>query len=141
MQELTPNCSDCIQYQRLLTRHVLNFIFSKEFLLQDTDANFPLVMYDHQPHYSLFSSNISTLPKEPTRDLTFAKKQSSFQIEFSVSIKIVFQIHYRENSHFTSWSPVFHGTNMLNQTLGENICETIPPPICKYIYMGGLTKL
>ena len=44
--------------QTVLTKHFLNLLpSSKESLLLDTYINFPLVIYDHQPQYSLCISN------------------------------------------------------------------------------------
>ena len=45
--------------QTVLTKHFLNLLpSSKESLLLDTYIKFPLVIYDHQPQYSLCISNI-----------------------------------------------------------------------------------
>lgn len=89
---------------------------------------------------SSFQQYLNT--EQSARDLTFAKKRSSFQVEVSVSIKIMFQIHYWKNSHFTSWSSVFQQEQIyLTKYRGKNICEKIHPPICKYICRVGLKKL
>ena len=44
--------------QTVLTKHFLNLLpSSKESLHLDTDIKFPLVIYDHQPQYTLCISN------------------------------------------------------------------------------------
>lgn len=96
MQELTlPQTGLILSSPRttVLARHLLNLLSSsKESLLLDIDINLPLVIYDHQAHYSLFSSNNWTLPKPSTRDCCKegAKKHRSFREKFPSPLKPCF---------------------------------------------------